>query len=229
MLIASVEIVIPIVLFTFIYAAIVSIAKLRHQRKMKELELAAAQRSLPAAARSDSALEQRVRHLEAIVSSVDFELNAKLDRLASRHLAALQAPAASPPPNLTPNPFAAQGLPGNTQPDPLALANTAPFGGASLTSGKRLANRFVIERLLGRGGMGEVYLARDEQLGEQVALKLIGGMAALDPQAAERFRREAHALAAVRHRGVVSIHEYGTGVQPFIVKGRAIRNTGILA
>ena len=57
-----------------------------------------------------------------------------------------------------------------------------------------LAQRYRIQRLLGKGGMGAVYLADDEVLGELVALKVISSAFAADEQAmVGRFRREAKA------------------------------------
>ena len=84
----------------------------------------------------------------------------------------------------------------------------------SLASGKiragtRVGGRFVIERPLGAGGMGAVYLARDEQLGESVALKVIAGMALLDPNSAERLRRETSMARRISHPNVVRMHDLG--------------------
>jgi serine/threonine-protein kinase len=79
---------------------------------------------------------------------------------------------------------------------------------ASLQPGQRVAGRFVIERALGAGGMGEVYLARDETLGEVVALKTIA-TALVTPSALDRFRREAQAARRITHPNVVRIHDIG--------------------
>lgn len=84
----------------------------------------------------------------------------------------------------------------------------APEGQASLQAGQRVAGRFVIERALGAGGMGEVYLARDETLGEVVALKTIA-TALVTPSALDRFRREAQAARRITHPNVVRIHDIG--------------------
>src|SRR5262249_43359967 len=124
----------------------------------------------------------------------DFELNAKLNRLANRQIALSVALPA---------------LPGAASASAFELADTDHFAGTKLAAGKKLANRWVIERALGQGGMGAVYLARDEQLGEQVALKVIGGIAALDPTAADRLRREASAARRISHPNVVRLHDIG--------------------
>ncbi len=74
--------------------------------------------------------------------------------------------------------------------------------------GKVVANRFVIERLAGRGGMGSVYLATDRISGEPVALKILDGRSEL---LEERFFSEARALASVSHPTVVRYVAQGAG------------------
>jgi serine/threonine-protein kinase len=78
---------------------------------------------------------------------------------------------------------------------------------------------FEIVRILGKGGMGTVYLARDQRLGRYVAIKILNAseMAYADRKA--RFFREARSAAAVRHANVATIHEVGETPDgmPFIV------------
>ncbi len=66
----------------------------------------------------------------------------------------------------------------------------------------------IIE-LLGRGGMGTVYKARQPKLNRFVALKIISAEAGADPQFAERFQREAQALAKLNHPNIVSVFDFG--------------------
>jgi serine/threonine protein kinase/tetratricopeptide (TPR) repeat protein len=73
-----------------------------------------------------------------------------------------------------------------------------------LNAGDQIS-RYVIVRPLGRGGMGVVYVARDERLGRDVALKMIAGLA--DDTARSRFWREARAAASVNHPNICQVFE----------------------
>ena len=72
-----------------------------------------------------------------------------------------------------------------------------------------LAGEYSLERELGRGGMGIVYLARDVQLDRQVAIKVLPGELAARPEARERFLREARTAAGLSHPHIVPIHRVG--------------------
>ncbi|MEZ5065955.1 MAG: protein kinase [bacterium] len=71
--------------------------------------------------------------------------------------------------------------------------------------GRTLAH-YRIDGLLGKGGMGEVYRAHDTKLGRDVALKVLPPELAATPERRARFEREARAVAALRHPGIVTIH-----------------------
>jgi predicted Ser/Thr protein kinase len=68
-----------------------------------------------------------------------------------------------------------------------------------------IASRYRILRELGRGGMGVVYVVEHTRTGDQLALKLLHGRAARDPQAIERFKREARASARIKSDHVVKV------------------------
>ena len=68
---------------------------------------------------------------------------------------------------------------------------------------------FRLVAKIGAGGMGEVYRARDERLGRDVAVKLLARDAASDPNALERFRREARAASAISHPNIVTVYDVG--------------------
>ncbi|MEU6123662.1 tetratricopeptide repeat protein [Streptomyces sp. NPDC047123] len=77
-----------------------------------------------------------------------------------------------------------------------------------------IQSRYRLLELIGRGGMGEVWRARDESLGRQVAVKCLKPMGPQhDPSFTrvlrERFRREARVAAALQHRGVTVVHDFG--------------------
>jgi predicted Ser/Thr protein kinase len=74
---------------------------------------------------------------------------------------------------------------------------------------RALGGSYRVLRLLGRGGMGAVYLARDETLDRLVAVKVISGQGPGDAAGRERFRREARAAARLHHPGVVPLHAFG--------------------
>lgn len=89
---------------------------------------------------------------------------------------------------------------------------TLPIAPADLPSQQDLAAAFpeleVVE-VIGRGGMGVVYKARQKSLNRLVALKLLAPERVRDPQFAARFAKEAQALAALSHPNIVTVHDFG--------------------
>src|SRR5262245_36433356 len=76
-------------------------------------------------------------------------------------------------------------------------------------SGTLFAGRYRIARKLGGGGMADVYLAEDQELGRRVAIKMLHSRYANDEQFVERFRREATHAAGLSHPNIVSIFDRG--------------------
>src|SRR5262249_45879900 len=93
-----------------------------------------------------------------------------------------------------------------TPPPPAALADYFP--------------QLEILELLGQGGMGAVYKARQKKLDRLVALKILPPEPGRDPSFAERFAREAKALARLSHPNIVAVHDFGetSGLYYFIME-----------
>jgi len=199
------------ILGTFGMAPLIVWLRGRHKLQDKQLELELQrQKALPPGDDPDvkrleeenKLLRERVENLETIVCSVDFELNQKLARLVDeqRSLVQLPAPATNhpTPPGLD---RTATAMPSAPKAQPVTTV---------LEPGQVLAQRYRVQRLLGKGGMGAVYLADDEVLGELVALKVISSAFASDEAAMiARFRREAAAARKVSSPSVIRIHDLG--------------------
>ena len=75
----------------------------------------------------------------------------------------------------------------------------------SLQPGTRLGS-YEVTALIGQGGMGEVYRARDTKLGRDVSLEVLPDLFADDPERLARFQREARVLALLNHPNIASIY-----------------------
>ncbi len=72
-----------------------------------------------------------------------------------------------------------------------------------------LNGRYELHRRVGRGGMAEVYLARDRLLDRHVAIKILFPEFATDPSFVARFRREAQNAANLNHPNIVGVYDWG--------------------
>ncbi len=98
----------------------------------------------------------------------------------------------------------------------------------SLSIGTWLGH-YDVTALIGQGGMGQVYRARDTKLGRDVALKVLPDVFADDPERLARFQREARVLASLNHPNIASIYglvilpgKTGVGCKAFDVVGHRI-------
>src|ERR1700757_3148117 len=91
-----------------------------------------------------------------------------------------------------------------------------------------LIGHYRIESLIGIGGMGEVYLARDERLGRKVALKLLPNSLTTDETQLSRFKNEARTASSLNHPNILTVYEIGAdGNRQFIatefIEGMTLR------
>jgi serine/threonine-protein kinase len=153
-------------------------------------------------------LVERIENLETIVCGVDLELNQKLHKLLDEQrllTGAAVAPTAPAAPTA-----AARATQAGHDRTLSAPASPHPVSPQGIMPGDVLANRYRIQRLLGKGGMGAVYLAHDDVLGDLVALKVISSAWAADEAAmVERFKRECAAARKVSSPYVIRIHDLG--------------------
>jgi eukaryotic-like serine/threonine-protein kinase len=93
--------------------------------------------------------------------------------------------------------------------DTIADASSQPAARVALGPGDVVAEKFVVERVLGLGGMAQVLAARHLKLGTRVAIKVVHPQLATDPQAVARFVREAQAMASLQSEHAVRVHDVG--------------------
>src|SRR5262249_58375758 len=91
-----------------------------------------------------------------------------------------------------------------------ALAGTAQslLKAATLKPGTRVGD-YEVHKLIGSGGMGEVYQARDLRLARDVAIKVLPSFLTNDPHRLRRFEQEARAAAALNHPHILAVHQMG--------------------
>jgi hypothetical protein len=207
------------ILGTFGMAPLIVYLRGKHKLRERELEIEEKKRlALPSGedtkllADENKKLRERVENLESIVCSVDFELNQKVAKLIDGQRSLVLAPPATGDKPESKDAKDSKGLDRTATLAAPAASATAKSTSTttSIEPGQVLAQRYRIQRLLGKGGMGAVYLADDEVLGELVALKVISSAFASDEQAMiARFRREAAAARKVSSPSVIRIHDLG--------------------
>lgn len=98
------------------------------------------------------------------------------------------------------------------------------FAGGELTPGQTFAQRYRIEQVLGRGGMGIVYRATDTQLDETVAIKTLpGDVMQRSPEDLERFKREIRLARKITHRNVLRTFDYGEAEGVYFISMEFVR------
>jgi len=110
--------------------------------------------------------------------------------------------------------------------DATAPGPTSPATGAvaELANGALFANRYQIEQILGRGGMGVVYRAIDTQLDETVAIKTLpGDVMQRSPEDLERFKREIRLARKITHRNVLRTYDYGEAEGVYFISMEYVR------
>jgi eukaryotic-like serine/threonine-protein kinase len=109
--------------------------------------------------------------------------------------------------------------------DSTAAGITAPGAAyADLSLGHLFANRYKVEQILGRGGMGVVYKAIDTQLDETVAIKTLpGDVMTRSPEDLERFKREIRLARKITHRNVLRTYDYGEAEGVYFISMEFVR------
>ncbi|KAF0190360.1 MAG: serine/threonine protein kinase bacterial [bacterium] len=78
-----------------------------------------------------------------------------------------------------------------------------------LAPGLVIAGKYEIIRLIGYGGVGEVYLAKDQQIERLAAIKLLSKQLSNDPEHKSRFARESRTVSALNHPNIITVYEIG--------------------
>ena len=80
-----------------------------------------------------------------------------------------------------------------------------------------LGGRYLLGEMIGTGGMADVYIASDQRLSREVAIKILRSDLAKDPSFVARFRKEAKAAAGLNHPAIVAVYDSGEEPAPYIV------------
>jgi len=80
-----------------------------------------------------------------------------------------------------------------------------------------LGARYLLGEMIGTGGMADVYIAQDQRLSREVAIKILRSDLAKDPLFVARFRKEAKAAAGLNHPAIVAVYDSGEEPAPYIV------------
>ena len=91
----------------------------------------------------------------------------------------------------------------------LAPQSQASANSTVLAAGTKLGP-YVVQSILGAGGMGEVYKARDTRLNRTVAIKVLPQSLSADPVRRQRFEREARAISALQHPNICTLYDIGS-------------------
>jgi len=124
------------------------------------------------------------------------------------------------PKGLCPECLMKAGFDTGVAPEPGQPSRTTAFVPPAVAEVAKLFPQFEILELLGQGGMGAVYKARQPTLDRLVALKILPPQASGDSGFADRFTREARALARLNHPNIVAVHEFGQtgGLHYFVME-----------
>jgi serine/threonine protein kinase len=101
-----------------------------------------------------------------------------------------------------------------TDPPSAACPPHDPVDGSRQERDRRVSDRYMVQALLGRGGMANVYRGRDTRLDRPVAIKRMRSDLAADPKLRVRFRREARSVAQLDHPSIVAVYDTGSVADP---------------
>lgn len=109
--------------------------------------------------------------------------------------------------------YAAAAAAAAAQPELVVTPDTPPLGSDPLDEivEKKLGDKYEVERLLGRGGMGAVYRVRHKALGKVFAVKVLNPQLMRDAASLKRFEQEASAASKLTHANLAAVYDYGKG------------------